>query len=332
MKKFCLILTAALLLAACGQSYEETKRLTRQQRHEAWQRDSAALKIAVMPTLDCLPLFVAREERLLDTIYGGVRLKHYTAQMDCDTALTRHRVEGMVSDLVRTRRVERQGLKLRYMAQTGAYWQLVANRNARIHQLKQLDGKMVAMTRYSVTDMLTDRVADSAALRRERVFKVQVNDVAVRMLMLRNNEMDALWLAEPQATEARLMKNPVLCDSRTMGLQPGVIAFNETEMRHPGRAKQLSLLQDAYDKACDLINQRGLSHYRDLIVRCCQVRPEAVDSLPPITFQHARGPRQEDLAAVDRWLGVKPAKGDSAKKGRKGAKAAKGRRGRRGRQ
>ena len=68
-------LVLVLLVAACGQSYEETKKLTRKQRVEAMRKDSAALKIAVMPTMDCLPLFVAQHHQLYDTLNGGVRLK-----------------------------------------------------------------------------------------------------------------------------------------------------------------------------------------------------------------------------------------------------------------
>ena len=138
MKKTMIALLATLLLVACGQSYEETKRITRQQRREAARKDSAALKIAVLPTLDCLPLFVAQQEQLLDTLNGGVRLKMYQAQMDCDTALERHRVEGMVTDLVRAMRLNDKGTKIRYVAVTGAYWQLIANRLSRIRQIKQL--------------------------------------------------------------------------------------------------------------------------------------------------------------------------------------------------
>ena len=112
MKQLVTIIVCLLLLAACGQSYEETKRQTRQQRREAAQKDSAALKIAVMPTLDCLPLYVAQYYELFDTIHGGVRLKYYHAQMDCDTALERGRVEGMVTDLVRAMKMEKKGTKL----------------------------------------------------------------------------------------------------------------------------------------------------------------------------------------------------------------------------
>ena len=248
-KGFAMALLAAvtvLLMVACGQSYEETKRITREQRREAFRRDSAALKIAVMPTLDCLPLFVAQQYELFDSVEGGVRLKFYMAQMDCDTAIQRGRVEGVVTDLVRAMRIDQQGVKMRYVAATNAYWQLVTNRNARIKQLKQLDDKMVAMTRYSATDLLTDCARDSVKLAAERFYKVQINDLNVRVQMLMNNEIDALWLPEPQATQARIMKHSLVLDSRNVSLNLGIMAFREKEMRRQARAKQLALLIKAF--------------------------------------------------------------------------------------
>lgn len=305
MKHVITIIVGMLLLAACGQSYEETKRITRVNRQEAWRKDSAALKVAVMPTLDCLPFYVAQYHELFDTLHGGVRLKFFMAQMDCDTALQRGRVEGMVTDLVRAMNLERQGTKMRYVATTNAYWQLITNRNARIRQLKQLDDKMVAMTRFSMTDLLTDRVVDSVKLKEERVFKVQINDVNVRLLMLQNNEMDALWLTEPQATQARLLKNPVVLDSRTLGMQPGVVVFREMEMRRHDRAQQLDLLVKAYNQACDSINKYGFRRYRDLIASRCNIKVEVVDSLPDVKtnrYVHAHGPQQKDITLVEQWL------------------------------
>ena len=303
MKKIILMMACLLLLAACGQSYEETKRVTRQQRREAMQKDSAALKIAVMPTLDCLPMYVAAYHELFDTLRGGVRLKFYTAQMDCDTALERGRVEGAISDLVRAIRMDRRGTKIRYVAATNTSWQLVTNRNARIHQLKQLDDKMIAMTRFSATDMLTDRVTDSVKLKAERVFKVQINDVNVRLLMLQNNEMDALWLTEPQATVARLLKNSVIYDTQKEDIWLGVLAFREKEMRRQARSMQLDLFINAYNQACDSINKYGVRHYRNILVERYKLKPNMVDSLPNnIKYVHARGPREKDVELAEKWL------------------------------
>ena len=303
MKKTVLIILGVLLLAACGQSYEETKRLTTQQRREAAKKDSAALKVAVMPTLDCLPLFVAQHYNLYDTLRGGVRLKLYKAQMDCDTALERGRVEGMVTDLVRAVRIAKKGTKIRYVAATNAYWQLVSNRNSRVKQVKQLDDKMIAMTRYSVTDMLADAAIDSAKLDKDHVFKVQVNDVFVRVQMLQNNIMDVLCLTEPQATWARTMKNPVVLDTRDLGWQMGVIAFREKEMLRQARGKQLELFVKAYNQACDSINKYGVAHYREIINSRFKLKAELVDSLPKdLKFAHAKGPRQEDMERAEKWL------------------------------
>lgn len=303
MRKVAMMMVCMLLLTACGLSYKEQKRVAAENRKEAQRQDSVALKVAVMPTLDCLPLFVAEYHQLFDTIYGGVRLKYYKALMDCDTALQRARVEGTVSDLVRAKYMEKRGLKLRYVATTSAYWQLISNRNMRIRQLKQLDDKMVAMTRFSATDMLTDLTIDSVKLDREKVFKVQVNDVNVRMLMLQNNEMDALWMTEPQATMARMLKNPVLLDSRQAGLQLGVIVFREKEMQRQARSKQMQLFVNAYNMACDSINKYGVGHYRDLIMSRCDMKKNMVDSLPQdIKYVHVRGPLQKDIEAEEKWM------------------------------
>ena len=127
---FTVVVTGLLMLVSCGQSYEETKRLTRAQRLKLAREDSAALKIAVMPTLDCLPLYIAKDHQLFDTVVD-IRLKRFTAQMDCDTAMLRGRVEGMVTDLVRAERITQLGTPLRYLASTNAYWLLISNRNQR---------------------------------------------------------------------------------------------------------------------------------------------------------------------------------------------------------
>ena len=303
MKRTFYLMACLVLLVACGQSYEETKRQTRKQRLEALRKDSAALKIAVMPTLDCLPMYVAAYHQLFDTLNGGVRLKHFMAQIDCDTALERQRVEGSVTDLVRAARIEKRGVQLRYVAATNSYWQLITNYNSRIRQLKQLDDKMVAMTRFSVTDMLSDLIVDSVKLRDEHLFRVQINDLNVRMQMLQNNEMDAMFFSEPQATMARMARHPVVLDTRKLDMQMGVIAFREKEMRRPERHKQLDLFVKAYNAACDSINKKGIRHYRDLIVKYCGVQSAVVDSLPKdIKYQHAVGPRQKDVDLAQKWL------------------------------
>lgn len=258
-----------------------------------------------MPTLDCLPLYIAKDHQLFDTVVD-IRLKRFTAQMDCDTAMLRGRVEGMVTDLVRAERITQLGTPLRYLASTNAYWLLISNRNQRITQLKHLDDRMLAMTRYSVTDLLGDLAVDSAKLKTERVFRIQINDVNVRLKMLENNEMDALLLTEPQATQALLAKHKVLLDTRREDIQMGVIAFRTKGMDDKNRKKQIEVFLKGYNDACDSINKFGVRRYKDVIRKYYTISEPALKNLPDtLIFNHAEAPRQKDVERAQQWLSKK---------------------------
>ena len=230
----------------------------------------------------------------------------YRYQMDIDTALANHRVEVGVSDLVRIERLKKQGDSLRYLTSTNAYWQLVSNRGARILDLKHLDDKMLAMTRYSVTDLLGDLAVDSAKLKSERVFRIQINDVNVRLKMLENNEMDALILTEPQAAQARLLKHKVLMDTRKLDMEMGVIVSQWKGMDEETRAKQLRAFTRGYNKACDSINQYGIENYASLIEKYCHVKPEALKQISKdLKFHRITLPREADVERAKAWLSKK---------------------------
>ena len=296
-KSYILLLLGVSLLFACGKSYEEQKRITRAERLRLAREDSLALKVAVMPTLDCLPVYLMKEGMLYDSTKLDLRLRVFASQMDCDTAGIRNRVEGSVTDLVRANKMMKKGIALRYFSATNSYWQLIANRTARIRQLNQLGDKMVAMTRFSATDFLTDKTLDTVKTKAQ-VFRIQINNVNVRLHMLLNNEMDALWLTEPQATKARLMGHNVIADSRGMNAQLGVFVFREDEMKDVHRQKQLKEFTRIYNAACDSINKNGLQAYSELIKKYMKVDERTVKALPKIVFKHASSPLQSDINKI----------------------------------
>lgn len=305
MRRFLLIFVIISLIVGCGQSYEETKRLNQAQRLRLFREDSAALKVAVMPTLDCLPVFVAKERQFFDPAVD-IRLKQFTAQMDCDTALMRNRVEGSVTDIVRAEHMMKLGTPIKYWTSTNAYWLLISNRQQRINDLKHLDDKMVAMTRYSITDLLSDMAVDSAKLKPERVFRIQVNDVNVRLKMLENNEMDALILTEPYATQALLAKHKILLDTRKSDMQMGVFVFRSKGMDDKNRQHQMKAFLKGYNEACDSINKYGVRNYRDIIRKYYIITDQTLKNLPDtLKFQHAALPSQKDIETAQQWLSKK---------------------------
>lgn len=294
------LLLLSTSITSCNKSYKETKREESISRKELLREDSLALKVAIVPTLDGLPLFIGVEDSLFKRNGVDVHLKRRNAQIDCDTLMKGKYIEGMVSDLIRTERLKKNGVMLRYVTATDAYWQLYTNRISRIKELKQLSDKMIAMTRFSVTDYLADYAIDSAKPKFD-VFKVQINDPRTRIKMIINNEMDAALFTEPQATTARLYNNPMLMDSREKNVRFGVIAFRESALKDKRRQKQLDSFIKVYNMAVDSINHFGLQHYASVIRKYTNADDKTIKALPKLKFSHVKQPRERDINIAKRY-------------------------------
>ncbi len=280
-----MLLGIAAMLAGCGQSYEEKARISKAEKERLAREDAQALKVAVMPTIDCMPAYLAKSEAWFDSMGVDIRLKVRNAQMDCDTALAGKRVEVAVTDRKRVEHMTRRGVALVALGPTNAYWQLIANRTARVKDVSQMGDKMVAMTRYSATDYLTDQALKGVKTS-SVVFRIQINDVLTRLEMLRNNEMDAMWLPEPQATTARMYKHVVLKDSRKMNQHLGVVVMRGGLLSDAERKRQLAAFVKGYNRACDSLNVRGVAHYSSLVETYCHTDGATVKALPKLYFPH----------------------------------------------
>lgn len=294
LRKHLSLFVILLILAGCGTTTRERNEKHRQEQATLARKDSLAFKVAVTPTLDCLPLFVAVHTGIFDSLHVDVSLKEKNAHIDCDEAFIAKEVECMVSDLMRTERLRQRGYALDYVTATDAYWQMLGNQKARINAIKHLGDRMIGMTRYSATDYLATLAIDSVKPPLP-VFRVQLNDVSVRLMMLINNEIEAVMLTEPQATTARINKHVVLFDSRNKDIRLGVIASRGALNNDPYRKEQREQMIKGYNLACDSINERGLQHYKDLIVKCCNTDAGTVKQLPRLTYHHVSPPRQKDI-------------------------------------
>lgn len=290
-----------LLCAACGSSYKEKQKITAEQRLVQARQDSAALKIAVVPTMDCLPLFIGVDDSLFIRAGVNVHLKMRAARLDCDTLVAGGHVEGLVTDLIRAEHLRQQGTPLHYATATDAYWQVIANRKSRITNASQLSDKMIAVTRYSATSWLADRCLEKAHPKYD-VFRVQVNDVHVRLRMLLNNEIDALVFTEPQATTARLYQNKVLTDSRDLDAHLGVIAFTQKAFQNKERKKQIDAFLRVYNTICDSINRYGCAHYNTILRKYTGADAKTLKALPRLKYAHAAAPRQKDIDTAQRYM------------------------------
>lgn len=293
-----LLILAVLTLVSCGKSDKELQAERQAQKlaeREAYQK---AYKIAVMPTMDCLPAYLLKDSLLYDTAKVDIRLCRFNAQMDCDTAMIGGSVQAAFSDLVRTERLKhRNKVLMHYLTDTNLNWQLIADKDSKLKQLSDLSDKIVAMTRFSGTDLLTD-MAVKKAKPKYQVFRVQVNDVLVRLAMLQNHEIDAYWFAEPQITKALSADNNSLFYSEDAGVHLGVVAIMDKVRRQDEEAA----FAEAYDKAVEQINKNGVKYYSALIQKYMKVDESVVRALPDIKYTKIGPPRKADLLMARNFL------------------------------
>ena len=293
-----LLILAVLTFVSCGKSDKELQAERQAQKlaeREAYQK---AYKIAVMPTMDCLPAYLLKDSLLYDTAKVDIRLCWFNAQMDCDTAMTGGSVQAAFSDLVRTERLKHKNkVLMHYLTDTNLNWQLIADKDSKLKQLSDLSDKIVAMTRYSGTDLLTDMVVKKAKPKYQ-VFRVQINDVLVRLAMLQNHEIDAYWFAEPQITKALAADNNSLFNSEDAGVHLGVVAIMDKVRRQDEEAAFAA----AYDKAVEQINKNGVKYYSALIQKYMKVDESVVRALPDIKYTKIGPPRKADLLMARNFL------------------------------
>ena len=293
-----LLILAVLTFVSCGKSDKELQAERQAQKlaeREAYQK---AYKIAVMPTMDCLPAYLLKDSLLYDTAKVDIRLCKFNAQMDCDTAMIGGSVQAAFSDLVRTERLKhRNKVLMHYLTDTNLNWQLIADKDSKLKQLSDLSDKIVAMTRFSGTDLLTD-MAVKKAKPKYQVFRVQVNDVLVRLAMLQNHEIDAYWFTEPQITKALSADNNSLFNSEDAGVHLGVVAIMDKVRRQDEEAA----FAEAYDKAVEQINKNGVKYYSALIQKYMKVDESVVRALPDIKYTKIGPPRKADLLMARNFL------------------------------
>ncbi len=291
-KNFLSLIIACLALFACGGGGKDNK------SKDTHSQQKADVRIGVMPTVDALPLFLAQDRGWFDKEHLHVRLVPFTAHMDIDTALVGGSVDAAFTDIIRTEKLmadKRVGLH--YLTTTSLAWSLISNRTARINRLEQFGDKMVAMTRNSATDFLTSKTFDQVKTKAQ-VYGVQINDVNVRLKMLLNNEMDALWLPEPQSTMAIMAGHKSLLTSDKYKTSLGVLAVRD---QGKCQGQMEDKIKNIYNMACDSINKNGTSAYASLIAKYCHVSQEVVARVPHHVYTHAQAPSAETITMAKQY-------------------------------
>lgn len=238
-------LAAALLLSCNKNAEKETKQTS--------DYDSLTIRLALLPTVDCLPFYYAKEEGLFDSLGIKVKLKTYRAAMDADTAFCGTTADAIWSDMVKACIWRSRGDSVHVVMATQLDLYLMTAYSARIRQISSLKEKIIGITRHSAVDLTTDWILSRAKFLSTDLNKPQINDLKLRCYMVDQNQYDGALLPEPYASECEARGARRVIGTPELGLNLSAVVFKDSVLaRHK---EDIPKLKQAYDIAVRQLNQ-----------------------------------------------------------------------------
>lgn len=286
-----LFLNAALIFVSCG----------RTQKKKTVEIDTTSLKIGVMPTMDCLPFYVAEKNGMFDSLHADIVLKTFESAINCDTALAGGSIDGAASDIIKAVMLRQQGDSIKVVMGTDMQLYLLTAKSARIRNVSSIKEKIVAITRNSAVDFTADKILESVKLGSEELNKPQINDLNIRTQMLCQNQYDGALLPEPYATVCESKGCNRIADSKSLGLKLSALYINEKKIK--GHEEDIKKLITAYNDAVEYINKNIEANNIKKLMSFLPANIELPDSLMQMNFlSYAVLPNDTATSSAFEWL------------------------------
>lgn len=295
MKKVFLFLAVAISLAACHQTHDK-------QPEKASLKDSVTLSVALMPTVDCLPFYYAKEQGIYDSLNANINILSFMAQMDCDTAFCRKHADVAYTDLIRAALLQSKDTALNVIMRTDGSHELITAFSKRIKSPKQLKEKMVGMARHSITDYLCGEIVRKGNFSPDELYKPQINDIALRAAMVQNATIDAAFLPEPYATQARLLKNRSIYSTQKENIHLMAMMANWQSQKNPQKAELLQKLIQGYNLAVKELKNKDKQHTACNLFKSFGLKQQVLDSLHLPKYKKASTPDPKQIEKAIEWL------------------------------
>ncbi|HLA97714.1 MAG TPA: ABC transporter substrate-binding protein [Anaerolineales bacterium] len=180
----------ALLLGACA---------------KAPQTEAApvTLKIAVLPIMDNLPMYVADQEGLFAEHNLKVEFIPVSSAAERDQVIASGQADGMINEVVSTHLYNKEQIQIqivrfaRTATSTSPQYYILASGKSGITTPEGLKGVEIGISQGTVIEYITDRLLQAEGLSSSDIKTVAVPSIADRMALLSAGELSAATLPDP---------------------------------------------------------------------------------------------------------------------------------------
>lgn len=213
LKKILLLtLVVGFILTACGQATttpgQPTAAAPATGATEAPVAEQVTLRIAVLPILDALPMYVAQQKGYFETEGVKVEFIPVPSAAERDQIMAAAQADGMINDLISTLLYNKDQTQIQIVrfARTATadfpQYRVLAAGNSGITDVQGLKGVEIGISEASVIEYVTTRLLQAEGLATDEIKMVAVPKIAERMSLLASGQLKAATLPDPLSSLA----------------------------------------------------------------------------------------------------------------------------------
>lgn len=241
-----LIAILGLLLSACAPAM-------------APPAETITLKIAVIPVIDTLPMFVAQAEGLFNKHGILVDFIPVASAPERDQMLQAGQADGTLNETLSVMffnrdKIQMQAVRYGHMATEGSgHFFILASGTSGINDVNGLKGVDIGISQGTIIDYITTRLLEAQGFMADEIETISVPKIPDRMSLLASGELKAGVMPDPLASLAvQQGAKIILDDTSNPKLGASVISFRKEVIdAHPDSIKAFLA---AIEEAVGLIN------------------------------------------------------------------------------
>ncbi len=308
-KVISLILLISIVLVACAPAVPAEEASETESSSEVGveaDENLGTLKIAVLPIIDTLPMYVAEAEGLFAKHGVTIELVPVASAPERDQLLAAGQVDGTINETLAVMLFNKDAIQMqavRYAlrpVEGYGHFFILASGKSGITDAQGLKGVEIGVSQGTVIEYVTERLLQAEGLTADEIKTIAVPKIPDRMALLGSGELAAGVLPDPLASLAISQGAiSVLDDSKYPEYGFSIYAFRKESIDSNPEAIQAFLA--AIEEASGLINQDA-TKYTALLSDKGLVPPPLLETFKVPPFPTGAVPTEEEWNDGLAWL------------------------------
>ncbi|MFN8595986.1 MAG: MetQ/NlpA family ABC transporter substrate-binding protein [Anaerolineae bacterium] len=268
--------------------------------------EDPTLKIAVLPILDALPMYVADAQGYFKDAGINVQFVPVASAAERDQIIQAGQADGMINDLISTVLYNKDTQKIaivrfaRTASPDQSQYSIVASKASGITSVDQLKGVEIGISEGTVIAYTTDRLLQHAGLTNADIKTTNVPKIPDRLQLLSEGKMMAANMPEPFATLAEQSGAVRIVDDRSLpDIGTSEISFSVATLK--AKPETVKKFLAAIDKATADVNGNP-DKWNTLLTDKKLIAAPLIGKYQLPKFPGATVPSEAQIKDVQAWM------------------------------